>query len=155
MIIDRGHDLEVGAVIEQHATHDIHLPQLHRAVALPAAELVSSLLAPAQFDEVVTLQTPIDARATRQRIDTLFFELVQDPARSPPRMLPAQLADHRLELGRDLVHAAVGTMRPVGESGETACFVAGDPFVHRLTGTPRRSATSVTFQPSCTTAMTA
>jgi hypothetical protein len=132
VIVDAGDDLEVAAIVQQDAAHDVHLPQLHGPVPLEATKFITPLLAPAQLDEVVTLEAAIDARATRQRIDTLATEFVQDAARPPAGMLATQLADQGLELRRDLVRAAVGAVRPIGESGETARLVAGDPLVHRL-----------------------
>jgi iron complex transport system substrate-binding protein len=133
-LVDAGDDLELGAVVELDAAHDVHLPHLHGAVPLEAAELVPSLLAPAQLDEVVATQTAVDARATRERLDAGAPELVQDPARPPPGVLAAELADHRLQLGGDLVGAARGTVRSVGEGGKASGLVAGDPLVHRLAG---------------------
>jgi hypothetical protein len=37
MIIDPGHDLDFGAVDQEHAADDVHLPQLHRRRPFPAA----------------------------------------------------------------------------------------------------------------------
>ena len=59
-------------------------------------------------------------------------ELVTDPSRSPPRMLPTQLADVRLGLGIDLVGTGARAMRPVGERGEPARLIAYDRRVHAL-----------------------
>src|SRR5680860_1834012 len=53
----------LGVATAIRAGHDVHLPQLHGAVALPAPELVAPLLATPQLDEVVALEASIDARA--------------------------------------------------------------------------------------------
>ena len=110
VVIDARDDLEIGTVVQHHSAHDVHLPQLHGAVALPAAELVASLLAAAELDEVVAFETAIDARATWQWIDSFAAELVQDPARSPTGMLTTQLTDQGLQLGCDLVGTALRSM---------------------------------------------
>ena len=132
VVVDTGHDLEIGAVVEHDAAHDVHLPQLHGPIAFPATELVASFLPPPEFDEVVPLEAAIDARATRQRVDTLFAELVQDPQRSPAGVLAADLADHRLELGRDLVRTALRFVGAIGESRQASGLVASDPVVDTL-----------------------
>jgi hypothetical protein len=135
VVVDPGDDFEIGAVIQEHPAHDVHLPQLHGTVTLPPTELVASLLAPAQLDQVVTLETAIDARH-RRRLDTVALKLVFDPTRSPPRMLAPQLADHSLELGGDLVGTARGAMRTIGQCRQATFFVAGDPVVDALARDP-------------------
>ena len=74
-----------------------------------------------QLNEVVTLaEEAIDARAIGERIDTLAAELMQDEAAVPTGMLTPKLADHRLELGRELMRAA-----PLGRGDLSAR--AGEP----------------------------
>ena len=51
-----------------------------------------------------------------------------------PRVLPSELADLRLDLGRDLVRAGLWPMRSVGQSSQTSLLVADDPGVDRLPG---------------------
>lgn len=63
VVIDPGDQLEVGAVVQEHARHDVHLPELHRPLALPAAELLAALPAAAQLDQPVALQAAVDRRA--------------------------------------------------------------------------------------------
>ena len=133
MIIHPGDDLEIAAVVEHDPAHDVHLPQLHGPVPLPAPELVTPLLAPSELDEVVALEAPIDARAPRQWIDPFASEFVKDAPRSPSGMQTPDLADQRFELGWDLVAAAVRSMRPIGQGQHTAVVVPGDPPVNRLT----------------------
>ena len=88
--------------------HHVHLPQLHRAVALPAGELVAALAATAELDQVVALEAPVDRRARRDRLHPGARELVLDPSGTPPGVFTTELADLRLELGRDLVRASRG-----------------------------------------------
>jgi hypothetical protein len=48
------------------------------------------------------------------------------------RVLAAEIADQRLDLGGDLVRANARAMRPIGQRGQAPQFVAGDPDVHAL-----------------------
>jgi hypothetical protein len=48
------------------------------------------------------------------------------------RVLAAEIADQRLDLGGDLVRASARAMRPIGQRGQAPQFVAGDPDVHAL-----------------------
>ena len=63
VVVAAGHDLELAAVGEQHAAHDVHLPELHGTLALPAAELLATLAAAAELDEAVTHEAAVDRRA--------------------------------------------------------------------------------------------
>jgi hypothetical protein len=155
VIVDAGHDLELVPVVEFDAAHHVHLPQLHRTVAFPAAELVAALAAAPELDQAVAAQAPVDARATGDWFHALPGELVLDPSGSPARVLAAELADKRLDLGGDLVRASARAMRPVSQRGQAPQFVAAIQACTLWRETPSRAATSVTFQPSCTTASTA
>jgi hypothetical protein len=108
VIVDPGHELELGPVLELDATHHVHLPQLHRALALPPAELVAALAAPPQLDQAMTTQAAVDGRTRRQRLDASLGERVADPTRSPAGVLPARLTDQRLDLRGDLMGHALG-----------------------------------------------
>lgn len=57
---------------------------------------------------------------------------MQDPTWSPPGMRTPDLTDHRLELRRDLVSAALRTMGSIRPRREAADFVTGDPVVDAL-----------------------
>jgi len=48
-------------------------------------------------------------------------------------VLASDLADQCLELGRDLMGARGRSVGAVGQSGQAAGFVAGDPVVDALT----------------------
>src|SRR5512133_816632 len=69
VIVDPGDDLELSPIVQLDAAHHVHLPQLHRPLTLEAAELVSALAAPAELDQTVTAQAPVDARASGERFD--------------------------------------------------------------------------------------
>jgi hypothetical protein len=115
VVVDPSHDLEIRAVGEQGTAHHVHLPQLHRTLALPPTELVATLPSTSQLDQPVALQAPIDGRARRDRVDPHPRQLVLDPPRSPARMLPAQLADLSLGLRGDLMWAGCRAVGAVGE----------------------------------------
>ena len=82
----------------------------------------------------MALQAPVDGRARGDRLAAQTRELMFDPPWSPPRMLAAHLADQRLGLARDLVRAGGGPVGVVGQGGEAAGLVAGDPRVDALAG---------------------
>ena len=134
MIVEAGHDLELSGVVQHHAAHHVHLPQLHGTLPLPPTELVPALATTSQLDQGVALETPVDRRAGRDRIGSEAGQLVLDTSRSPARMLPPQLADRSLDLRVDLVGAGDGTVGSVGERGKTAALVPDDPGVDALPG---------------------
>jgi len=139
VVVDPGHDLCLGAVLEHYATHHVHLPQLHRTLPLEATELLPPFPAPAQLDQAVAPQAPVDARARRDDVGAGPRELVLDAPRSPAGMLAPELADHGLQLGGDLVRAGRRTVGTVGQRGQTTTLVAGDPGVDALAGHPEPS----------------
>jgi hypothetical protein len=104
MVIDRGDRLELAAVLEQHRTHHVQLPQLHRPPALPPAVLPPRAALAARVDHAQPDQRPADRRPARQRLDALAFQPIAQPVGTPARMQPAQLdqphLDHRGHLMR-------------------------------------------------------
>jgi hypothetical protein len=68
-------------------------------LALPPTELVAALATAPELDQAVAAEAAVDRRARRHGIGTEATELVLDPAWSPPRVLPTELADERLQLG--------------------------------------------------------
>jgi hypothetical protein len=93
VVVHAGEDLQLGGVLQQDATHHVHLPQLHRTIALPPTELIAPLAPSAKLDQAMALQAPVDGRSGGRRLDSLLAELVLDASRAPARVLPAQLAD--------------------------------------------------------------
>ena len=74
--------IELTAVGEMHAAHDVHLPELHRACALPA--LVVLGLPPARLgvDEAVPDEAAVDRRVSRSGAHPLAGQAVGDGARA-------------------------------------------------------------------------
>jgi hypothetical protein len=70
-------------------------------------------------------------------------------------MLPAQLEHHDLDLGRHLMRARRGPVRPIDQPLQAAGLIPAQPLMHRLPGTPQCWATAVTSWPSAMTANTA
>src|SRR5687767_1759504 len=102
VVVDPGENLELGPVIEENPSHDVHLPQLHRSLPLPAAVLVSALAPTTQLDQPVAFEAAVDRRAGWNGHDPIPSELVLDPARAPAGVLPTHLADEGFGLGTDL-----------------------------------------------------
>jgi hypothetical protein len=63
VIIHARDDLQLARIIEEHPSHHVHLPQLHRTLTLPATELIATLASASEFDESVALQAAVDRRA--------------------------------------------------------------------------------------------
>src|SRR5439155_17917526 len=121
-----------GPVLEQGSAHDVHLPELHGPVPLPPAVLIPALAPPPELDQAVALQAPVDRGAGRDRAHAGPPQMVLDAAGPPPRVLPAELADHGLDLGIGLMGAAPRAVRPIGQGGQASSLVAGHPGVDAL-----------------------
>ena len=63
VIIDAGEDLGARPVGQTYPPHDVHLPQLHRASALPAAEPAVTTAPGTRVDERRSFERAIDTRA--------------------------------------------------------------------------------------------
>src|SRR5271170_4020613 len=105
VVVDARHDLDLGAVLQEEPTDDVHLPQLHGPRALPALVVRALLLSTLRLDQPVTHQGPIDRRATRQRVSALSQQMGPDRSRTPPRMGEAKVHDPRFDRSRRLVRA--------------------------------------------------
>jgi hypothetical protein len=132
VVVDSGDHLQLGGVLKQNPSHHVHLPQLHRTLPLPAAELVAALAPAPELDQLVPTQAPVDGRTRGRRVHAPARELVFDPAGTPARVLPAQLADQCFDLGIDLVRARGRAVGVVGQRGQSALLVARDPGVDGL-----------------------
>jgi hypothetical protein len=91
VVVDPGHHLCLGAVAPRDAAHHVHLPKLHGTIALEAAELVPTLATTLKLDQGVSLEAPVDARATEHRVHAGAGELVADSSGTPPRVFTAQM----------------------------------------------------------------
>ena len=66
-------------------------------------------------------------------------QLHPDPFRSPPRMLPAQLDHHPLDLPRRLVRTRPRPGRPIGQPTDPLTQIPPQPRMHRLSRHPNLS----------------
>ena len=117
MVVDAGHDRRPGSVLQPYAKCDVHLPELHRARALPTlvvARLPSSRL---RVDELVADERAVDRRARGQRHHTGADEPTEDRPWSPAGMLAPQLDDAGFDRRGHLMRARVGARTAVGEAG--------------------------------------
>ncbi|TWG07568.1 hypothetical protein FHU35_11185 [Saccharopolyspora dendranthemae] len=132
VIIDTGDQLAPGAVDQHHRAHDVHLPQLHRLAALPAPKVLPPPLPRRPLRQVMALEHPIDRRQRRHRLHPGPLKLEDQPARTPPRMLPPQLTHPRLDLGIQLPRMPTRPMRPILQTGQALIPIAANPGMHRL-----------------------
>src|SRR6266498_209185 len=113
----------------------VHLPQLHRPLPLPAFE--RTLAAPTlRLDQPVADQQPPDPSPRRQRRHPTPLQLVQQPLWPPARVRPAQLAHPGLDGCWHLVRAARRPVRAVRQALQPALAVPVDPGVDRLARHP-------------------
>jgi hypothetical protein len=117
MIINARHQLGFPPAGQRHPADDVHLPQLHRRVALPppVLTLVQLLL---RLDQAIADQHPVHRRLPR-RCGTTPAQLVHDPPGTPPRMLAPQPAHQRLQLSRQPARAGPRPPRPVSQPRHT------------------------------------
>jgi hypothetical protein len=126
VVVDPSDDLAFAAIGQEQACGDIELPQLHRYRAFPPPVLLTALTAWHRFDQLMADQHPVDRRPGQARIATASH-LKDQAARAPPAMRPAQLADHRLDLGAGPPRMLFRRMGAVGlaRSGYSAEIKAG------------------------------
>lgn len=102
VVIDPGDHLGFLPAGQPDPAHDVHLPQLHGPIALPAPVVGAASSPLAGLDELVADQRAVDRRPRRDRLQVpaqLPGQLMPQPPRSPPGMLRAPLADARLRQG--------------------------------------------------------
>jgi hypothetical protein len=131
VVIDTGQGLELGPVDQDDPADYVELPQLHRPVPLPADPVLPPPLV-GGFDQPLADQRPIDRRAGRRRLHAPLGQHPRQPGRPPPRMLPAQLTQRRLDRRRHLVRTGERLMRPVLQRRHSTGFIPADPAVDRL-----------------------
>ena len=137
VVIDPGDDLDLGSVGQEHAAHDVELPQRHRGVAFPPLVVLppaAPRLGPRPGRDGPGSDTPSMPRA---------------PATIPTR--PSSCARRRgpqRGCSRRNSHTAastsagdwcgheLGPMRPVDQPAQTLVPIAGQPGVHGLAGHP-------------------
>src|SRR6266545_1166831 len=134
VIVDPGGDLDLGAVGKEHPSHHVELPKLHRGGTLPASVVGLAPAAPSGCDEAGPHERPIDARAPRQRGDSLAGKGVADPDRSPLVVDASELQDPGFVRCGHLVGTPLRPVGPIGKGTEASTPVAGDPPMHGLAG---------------------
>ena len=127
---------------------DVHLPQLHRRVPLPAPVAACGRCA-ARAGSGRDAPAPDRRPSATAPAPPPPGHLKHQPHRTPPRMLPPQLTHQRLHLARPgagtRAAAATGPPARPGRPRDTA-----HPGMHALPRHPYRAATSVTGTPAKT-----
>jgi hypothetical protein len=135
VVIDARDQLAFPAAGQEHPTHDVELPQLHRRLPGPSLVLALVLLL-LRSDQPVAHQRPVHRCPRRRRRGLSAAQLMHDPAGAPARMRMPQFADQRFTVGRQPSRRPVRSTRPVPQPVQPAGAVPLDPHVHRL---PRRA----------------
>ena len=117
VVVEAGDEFQLSAVGQEHRRGDIHLPQLHRLLTLPALVVLTSALAFTGRDQAAADQNPVDRRPGRHRTHVRLAELEGQPSRPPARMRTPQLADQRLDVRVQLPGLEARPVRMVGEPG--------------------------------------
>jgi hypothetical protein len=60
MIIDPGHDLDLGTAGQEDPAHHVHLPQVHRPRPLPPPVILPAPAPLARLDQAMAHQRPVD-----------------------------------------------------------------------------------------------
>ena len=69
VVVHAGDHLQLrGVGGEQNPSHHVHLPQLHRTLSLPAAELVTALAPAPELDQLVPTHAPVGGRTRGRRV---------------------------------------------------------------------------------------
>ena len=135
MVVHTGDHLRLATVGEPDPADNVHLPQFHRDLALPALVVLPAATPRGGHDQAVADKHPMHRDPGRDRAGTaVTAQLELDPSGTPPRMRPTHFTDRGFHLRRGL---ARGGMRPAGPVGQTVQALFGipaDPPVNRLTG---------------------
>lgn len=126
MVIDPGDHRQLDAAGQIDATHDVHLPQLHRARALPALVVVAPTAPRLGFDELVPHEAAVDRRTRRNHLE-LAAQFAEDRAWAPTGMSSSHRDDQSFELGRHLVRTAIGFGAAISQGTETFARVTNQP----------------------------
>jgi hypothetical protein len=133
VIVDASDNLGVRSVSQPDTVNDVQLPQLHRTIPLPACVVLPPPAPGSRLHQAVPHQHPVDRAHRRNRTGaTGAAQLELDPALTPPRMRPPQLADRGLDLRAGLRRMRVRPMRTISETVQTLFAIPADPSVHRL-----------------------
>ena len=88
------------------------------------------------LDQPMTDQHPVDAHPRRHRAGPGPLHLLRQPHRPPPRMLPAHLTHHRLDLRADLAGRLFRPPGPVHQGAQATLLIPADPGMHTLPRDP-------------------
>jgi hypothetical protein len=88
VVVDAGHGLELAAIGQPDAAHNVHLPQLHRSAAFPTPVVGLAAAAGLGPDEAVADQGAVDAGEPWRRVDPFADEFVGQAALAPVGMMP-------------------------------------------------------------------
>ena len=135
-VIQSGDQFQLGAIGQEHRPGDVHLPQLHRLLTLPALVVLAAAFALTGWHQAMAHQHPVDRGPGRQRAHPCLAQLEPQPPRAPPRMRPAQPADQRLDLSIQLPGLKAGPVRVIGQPRRAFPLITTQPAMHSLTGHP-------------------
>jgi len=135
MVIDPGHDLHLDAAGEKRAGGHVQLPQLHRHRPFPPGIVLPPAAPRPGLDQLVADQHPVH-RGPGHRAQAAAAHLEHQPLRPPLAVRPAQLADRRLQLGRDLPRMSMDLVAAVFQARRSFVPVAHQPGMHALTAYP-------------------
>ncbi len=136
MVIDTSECFRSGSIGHEEATHDVHLPQLHRRAAFPPLPILELALASAWVDRCRSKQAAVHRGPRGQRRNATAPQLTDDAARSPVRLPAPQLEDRRLHRRGHLIGTRRRSVGAVREPLQATRFVPGQPGMHRLPADP-------------------
>jgi hypothetical protein len=137
VIVDPGHHLQLGAIRQEHPTHDVHLPQLHRPGPLPPPVIRPAPPPLLRIHQTMAHQSPIHRRTRRHRLHPLLTQLIENPARTPTRMSPTHLHHPSLHPNRHLMRTRHRLRAPIHQTGQPVRGVAAQPPMNRLPSHPK------------------
>ena len=127
----------------------VQLPQLHRHLGAPTAHSPAACGAATSARSAGCESHPVH-RGPGHRAQAATAHLEHQPLRAPFPVCPAQLADRRLQLSRDLPRMGMHFMAPVSQAGRPLIPESRSQVWTLWQLTPYRSATSVTGTPATT-----
>jgi hypothetical protein len=119
-------------VLQEHAAHHVHLPELHGSSPFPASVGGELLPHGLGLDQVMADQGPIDGHVRGDVLLPFPLQLVDQPDGSPPRVLAAHLEDAGLDHRGDLVGTGLRTMGLLGQGLQSTLLIAFQPRIDAL-----------------------
>ncbi len=131
MVIDPGHDLDLGAVGQECAGGHIELPQLYGSAAFPATVVLAPTAPRLRLDQAIADQGPVDRR-TGHLAMTAAAHLKHQPPRPPLGMATPKLADQFFDPGRDALGMVMDLVAAVLQPRDAFLPVVHQPRMHAL-----------------------